>query len=174
MPQGIFVPPRSVVEASLPAWLEMATYTVPLDSISTANSTGEITLEYFPPDSILLLGIGWRLITAFSAASDDLFPELWFGDTADPKRFGGLNSIQLTDTGMSDFGSVATGFLPIFYQDTSSDGMTLAAWWSLGAGARVAADDTGAATILDTGELELWCQYRVRSGRSANRGSNVV
>ena len=159
MPQGIFVPPRSVVEASLPAWLEMATYTVQLDTITSTFSTGEYVMEFFPPDSITLLGIGYRLVTAFTAASDDVFPEIHFGDTAEHDRFFALNAANLAST---EFGG-QPGFMPVFYQDTSSDGMTLTAFINWAAGEAPTA-----------GELELWMQYRVRSGRSANRGSNVV
>ena len=164
MPQGIFVPPRSVVEAKLPAWLEMATYTVQLDTITSTFSTGEYIMEYFPPDSITLLGIGYRLVTPFSfndAANVGYasFPEIWFGDTTEHKLFGVLSLAELISTDW--FGS---GFLPIFYQDTSSDGMTLTA----------TIHNENQAAFSSDGELELWMQYRVRSGRSANRGSNVV
>lgn len=180
MPKGVFAPPRSVVEHQLPQWLEMGPFVTPTDSISTANSTGEITLEYFPPNSIFLLGIGYRLLTPFQAAgaSDNLFPELSFGDSSNPYKFGTLNSIQLTDTGLGSTDAIGgmSGYLPVFFQDTSSDGMTLVAHWSLGIGSRLATEDTGAATILDTGELELFLHYRARFDRESvlRGGSNVV
>jgi hypothetical protein len=159
MPLGVFVPPRSVVEASLPAWLEMANYTTQLDSITSTFSTGEFIMEYFPPDSITILGIGWRLVTAFTAASDDVFPVIYFGDTAEHNRFFSLNIVQLGDT---EFGG-QPGFAPLYFQDTSSDGMSLTAFIDWAGGEAPTA-----------GDLELWLTYRVRSGRSANRGSNVV
>lgn len=177
MPKGLFAPPRSVVEHMLPQWLEMGPFVTPTDSISTANSTGEIVLEYFPPNSILLLGIGYRLLTPFAGTGGSIYPELSFGDTANPNKFGMLTSVQLTDTGFDDTDAIGgmSGYLPIFFQDTSSDGMVLAAHWSLGQGARLAAEDTGAATLLDTGELELFLHYRVRFDReSPLRGATNV
>ena len=163
MPQGIFVPPRSVVEASLPAWLEMATYTVQLDTITSTFSSGEYIMEYFPPDSITLLGIGFRVVTPFTFTDTAnvgfaSFPEIWFGNTDEHMLFGGLRAELYT----TDF--YGSGFLPIFYQDTSSDGMSLTAYMH----------NENQPVLSSGGELELWMQYRVRSGRSANRGSNVV
>ena len=178
MPKGVFAPPRSVVEHQLPQWLEMGPFVTPTDSISTGNSTGEIILEYFPPNSIFLLGIGYRLVTAFMGASNDVFPELSFGDTSNPYKFGTLNSVQLTDTGLGSTDAIGgmSGYLPVFFQDTSSDGMVLAAHWSLGSGARLAAEDTGIATELDTGELELFLHYRARFDRESplRGGANVT
>jgi hypothetical protein len=121
-------------------------------------------MEYFPPDSITLLGIGYRLLTPFgdndtAQVGFATFPEIWFGDTAEHKRFGVL-SVELHSTDW--FGA---GFLPIFYQDTSSDGMSLTAYIH---------NENQLTNATAIGEIELWMQYRVRSGRSANRGSNVV
>ena len=155
MPQGIPVPPRSAIEI-LPDWLEMMVYNVPLDSINFDTSTGEIILEFLP-DGIVLQSIDYKLVTPFTAASDDVFPEIWFGDTDEHKRFGVLNSQQLTDTEF--YGS---GSLPIFFDSTSTGETSLTAYvhWASG-------------QAPTAGELELRLTYRANSGRLAKRGKRA-
>ena len=167
MPQGIPVIPRSVVEI-LPDWLEMASFTVKLDTITSTFSTGEYVLENLPEGGIYLQEIGYRLITPFETASDDLFPEIWFGDTAEHKRFGALTAQHLTDTEF--YGS---GVIPLNFEDTSTGGVgTLTAYINWGFGARVAADDSTAA-LVTAGEVELWLTYRANSERVQKRGKRA-
>ena len=155
MPQGIPEFPRSVTEI-LPDWLEMAEYTVKLDTITSTFSTGEYTMEYLP-ESILITGLGYRLITPFTAASDDVFPEIWFGDTAEHKRYCVLNAQQLSSTEF--FGG---GQIPLFYEDTSTGGGTLTAYIHWAAGEAPTA-----------GEVDLWLKYRAKSERVQKRGKRA-
>lgn len=151
MPLGIPVPPKSIVEHNLPAWLEQCVFMTPLDDITSTFSTGEYVLENAVPN-VIYVGIGYRLITPFTAASDDVFPEIWFGDSGEHKRFGVLNAQHLTDTEF--FGS---GFLPIFYEDTSTDPANITAYVHWAGGEAPTA-----------GTVELWLQYRANS-ESARR-----
>ena len=155
-PKGVFEPPRSILEANIPDWLEMATYITKLMDIDTAVSTGELVLEYLP-ENVFLEGIYYRLVTPFAAASDDLFPEIWFGDTANHRRYGGLRSENLVDTEF--FGG---GYIPIGFMDTSTGGGTLTAYVHYASGETVG-----------TGLVELWLKYRARADRDSKRGKKA-
>lgn len=160
MPRGIPVPPRSII-SDMPAWLEMCEFVVKLDNITSTFSTGEYTMEYLPED-VYLIQIDYKVITAFNiaASSEDISPQIAFGDSTDVNRFGKLSALELNST-------LAFGSISLNYQDTST-GADLPAliatvdYLGLGAGA---GDE-----ISTQGEVELWLHYRVNADRDRKRG----
>jgi len=139
MATGIKVPPRSA-HGNVGEWLKVAEYVVKLEDITSTFSTGEYTLARLPPN-IYIDKIAYRCVVDFYATSDDVFPEIWFGDTVSPKKWGMLNAAQLGD-------SNAYGELPINYETTSTGGVDLVV-------------DIGYQGIASTqGQVELWLHYR--------------
>ena len=146
--------PRSGEGADLIRWLELASYTVRLADFDATTSTGEQVRERLPED-ITVEGILWRVATPWNNDSEEIWPQLSFGDTADLARYGILTAKELCSTGN------VNGMIPVFLVDTSTgaDLPVLAIDYHL------AGQEAIAAT---SGTLELWLRYRNKSSREAS------
>lgn len=147
------VPRSGVADNKIADWFELSPKVVRLEDITSTFSTGEYILANLNPN-IVLLGIGYRCTVPFENDSGEpSFPKFLFGDTTTVNLFGVLTQVQLGSTN-------SFGMMPVHYETTGSDGVSLAV--DIGYGTNVGATPAGT--------LELWAHYRVNADRPALGG----
>ena len=127
-------------------WLQMATYVMKLDDITSTNSSGEIVLTNLPPD-ILPIALIYDVTARFAGDSEPAVVHMEFGSTSVLNLYGILNHGQLGSTN-------SYGKIPLPRQDTSTTGISLAVTIDF------QGDDD---TAPSAGTLELWLEYRLNS-----------